>query len=720
MSKWFDPESLSKGLGSLASKVQSIAAENLQFVDDVPYDDLKAINLKLREELSTIRNNPTSMGSEEHIQELQQAINAAAAREADLANSLSRVKSLASDKIKRLLAQIEEVEAEKKRLVLSSSEQQSVVDDSDLMLEIEQLREERDQLRNELKGSQNTVTKSQKEALEVQREMDDYADKVNTEQLELSRQYSIEVKELKEITDKQSQEYRESLESSEIIISNLQSDHDELLEAFGVLKKETVGLRNKVEASKSAEKDAKLKEIERIETLKDAVESEKDRTIDLSQFMELQDQLKTLEKESEEMRATIEENRVWKLSTMDLNKEEETIHALEIQKQNLEDRERSMKQEILQLSLKSESLEHEIIDLKSRDQNVELEKVAANGVLTALNRHVVELESQIESMRKSQKDGLKVKVDVAPFVNPLTNQLEDVQSKLETLTMEYDNALYEIKQLQNLELNTDQAGEELNLELKRLNDQKEEDKLRLLELNKTIKGLNSELLRSQEEILLLSSQIELLNIELEKERSSSIESQALLESLSTENNILDQEKVSLEDNLAQFKQVVGEKIESEMAENSRLRGLLEENRIEMEDMASPASNIDLEAEAEYLRVKTVELALQIQKSEAETERLRQYLMEVEEASTSDTLATQSTIEEYKMQIIGLERERDNLIEMSTDDQEQRNREKNEVLGYQNKINAIGEEKNRLQLEIGKSATVIKNLQNVLTQFEAGI
>lgn len=126
----------------------------------------------------------------------------------------------------------------------------------------------------------------------------------------------------------------------------------------------------------------------------------------------------------------------------------------------------------------------------------------------------------------------------------------------------------------------------------------------------------------------------------------------------------------------------------------------------------------LNAEIEYLQKKTVDLLAQITKKESELERLRTYLVEQEETSTQETLQMQQTIQEFKMQIQQLENERDEWGEIKKQEDRERVDAGLQAESHREMVASLLEEKASLQSKSDSDSLIIRNLQNVLAQFES--
>lgn len=233
-----------------------------------------------------------------------------------------------------------------------------------------------------------------------------------------------------------------------------------------------------------------------------------------------------------------------------------------------------------------------------------------------------------------------------------------------------------------------------------------------------------------ESVQILQQQLEEYQNQCQVLENSCLEFQSVVENLSAENQALDQERTQLSEKLDTFKRTVGIKIQQEMEESKRLKSLLEQSNQENENLMAQVQELsthlanaqghgDSQQEMEYLQKKTVELASQVQKSEAELNRLRSYLVEVEETSTNEAISMQSTIEEYQKQIAVLEKEREDWASVNEQEQELRESDMNLLADTKEKLAEMVQERSSLQSKIDQDAITIKNLQNVLSQFENG-
>jgi exonuclease SbcC len=211
-------------------------------------------------------------------------------------------------------------------------------------------------------------------------------------------------------------------------------------------------------------------------------------------------------------------------------------------------------------------------------------------------------------------------------------------------------------------------------------------------------------------------------------QTNTVELQQLVQNLSQENQQLDHERSQLNEKLTQYKTAVGSKLKQEMEEVERLRGLLAQSTHENESLilqvqelsgllANHTTPDDSKQELEYLHNKTAELVSNLQKSEQELERLRQYLVEMEESSTQELLTMQATINEYQMQVQALEREREEWQIVNQQDSEHRLLEQQKLEESKAELANSMQQLNQLVRKQENDQQMIQNLQSVLAQFE---
>jgi DNA repair exonuclease SbcCD ATPase subunit len=202
----------------------------------------------------------------------------------------------------------------------------------------------------------------------------------------------------------------------------------------------------------------------------------------------------------------------------------------------------------------------------------------------------------------------------------------------------------------------------------------------------------------------------------------------LMQGLSQENQHLDYERHQLNEKMAQIKGAVSAKIKQEMDESERLRGLLSQSTQENESLlvqiqelstmlASNTTPDDSKQELEYMHSKTAELVSNLQKSEVELQRLREYLVEVEESSTQEILGMQAMLNEFQMQVQTLERERDEWTAVNEQESEQRRKEKERFEESRSELASSLQQLNQVMRKQEQDTQMIQNLQSVLAQFE---
>ncbi|KAI8893823.1 hypothetical protein BC833DRAFT_607069 [Globomyces pollinis-pini] len=213
-----------------------------------------------------------------------------------------------------------------------------------------------------------------------------------------------------------------------------------------------------------------------------------------------------------------------------------------------------------------------------------------------------------------------------------------------------------------------------------------------------------------------------------------VELQSVMENLSLENQNLDQERNNLIEQMKNIKSAVSVKIQTEMAESERLRNVLlqttEENEVlrnqiqefdqQLKHNVQYDNQLDKEKDTHlnHLQTRIEQLTEQNQKSDIELQRLRNYLIEVEDNFTQDSLALQSTIEEYKKQVIEFENERDEWQQLINQDNDQRESEQELILEMKSDLSKQLSIIEGLKTKSQQDQLSIQNLQQVLSQFES--
>jgi chromosome segregation ATPase len=235
------------------------------------------------------------------------------------------------------------------------------------------------------------------------------------------------------------------------------------------------------------------------------------------------------------------------------------------------------------------------------------------------------------------------------------------------------------------------------------------------------------LIAIQDELARTQSELEELRIHYQQLETSYNEIQGLLESLSQENNTIQNENQALNDKIMQIKEAVKSKIAQEIEKSESLHQenlrIVQENESLSSQLAQIASQVselqqnDNDQELQYLRLKASELVEQNLKSEGELNRLREYLIEVEENSNRDLLALQSTVEEYRTQLSLLENERQDWQIMKEDEQSNLQLKDETLTELKNELVEANSVIHSLKQQIEVHQNTIASLQNVLSHFE---
>ena len=839
---WFDPDSITKNVSNLAQKASKLAQETL--LDDpllVELEDLKrerdALKLKLSESngLKSIENDleiEKLLNANAH---LQKELNESHQKEQEASQMLSKIKTMAGEKIKRLTLQIQESERQPGSKNESS---EAIIQD----------------LQNQL---EETLNSHQDQAKAFALEKQELKQIINTREMERDR-FQQELIDYDSRQQEEAQRLKDALQEQRNLVQQLQSvAHDEESIRYNNLEKDRIAeeltlendkLKAEVVACKSKLEslELKLKTKELENGGENDVENEEivELKRQISQFQlntstEVQDwkqKYSELEKKYESSKLKIAdheklvettlqehqnvvvqfEQKILELSskpavhnntavleelTTPSDDQQEIISSLQdqvadlenvqVQLQNtleqtklkykaaLKDAEQAaeLKQHITEYQARIVSLQQELAEATAHDQNellssveyltMELENARqeiaflqsssgeGNGVLlaeqqTQISVYQMEIQSLSEQLISAQAQNNEME-SVLADLEASKSDLAEWKEKVEQLSIEnqekslqYETQIIELStMLEQAQYSTgnQSVGED---QIQNLNMQLDTLKLELQNANQEITYLQSisaaagvsnqdgiiPLIVDSVQISQLQQQLQEYQTQCQSLENSCLEFQSVVENLSVENQALDQERTILSEKLDTFKQTVGVKIQQEMEESNRLKSLLEQSNHENENLmtqvqelsthlANSQGNGDSQQEMEYLQKKTVELASQVQKSEAELNRLRSYLVEVEETSTNEVISMQSTIEEYQKQIAALEREREEWASVDQQEQELRESDKSLLLEAKQKLAEAVQERSSLQSKIDQDAITIKNLQNVLSQFENG-
>ncbi|KAJ3317200.1 hypothetical protein HDV06_001844 [Boothiomyces sp. JEL0866] len=349
-----------------------------------------------------------------------------------------------------------------------------------------------------------------------------------------------------------------------------------------------------------------------------------------------------------------------------------------------------------------------------------------------------ELENRIHILGQNNGKCL-IKLDkvhaLADEIEMLKNNNVDLQSEL-TKARDWEQQVISLQsQVEEYKLQYTELASSLNVD----NEMKEEYiKLReqlagyedqINQLNQIIADREAEIGNiDPQTVTILQTELNDYKTQCKQLSTSMAELNSLVENLSQENNALDQERNALSEKLSQVKLAVGQKIKAEMEESERLRNLLNhvsqekdtlelQNRELAEALASRQATSDEVLEIERLNQYISTLTEKAQKDANEVARLREFLIEVEDNSTRETLQMQATIDEYRQQIDSLEREREQWESVVAQDQEIRESENELLIDTKRQLVEAFAQITNLQQKAEQDGKSIENLQLVLEQFE---
>jgi hypothetical protein len=372
-------------------------------------------------------------------------------------------------------------------------------------------------------------------------------------------------------------------------------------------------------------------------------------------------------------------------------------------------------------------------------------------------------ESKIESLQADTQTHLDVEENQGKVTS-------DTQLKYEKLLKEYEKTIIEKDSIiAKIELERISEAEQLStskakvFELEDNNKKYAEKNTELYESNCLLKQ------ESQSKIELLESKVQQIE---ENNRDLQIENQELLEKIQKtklreeQNDSLSQnaEMPSVEDseNELNFKQIselkllngslseeikkIQDQLEKIIAErdfqiekidhmknafsikmkekieySDKLEKMYEEAQQEIESLKLEVENnlasIDEKSNQTQINLQISNITEQLNKSEAENSRLRNYMIELEENSTQEIVTLNTAVEEFKHQILYLEREREQLQLLGTHNEEQRNYEQELLIETKSENKLLVQEVESLNFQKSQDLLVIQNLQQVLAQLE---
>ncbi|KAI8912677.1 hypothetical protein EDD86DRAFT_245554 [Gorgonomyces haynaldii] len=193
----------------------------------------------------------------------------------------------------------------------------------------------------------------------------------------------------------------------------------------------------------------------------------------------------------------------------------------------------------------------------------------------------------------------------------------------------------------------------------------------------------------------------------------------LVQQFSDENQFLEQERQHLSSKLEHFKEVVGPKLKQEMEQNQtlthQLQLLQQEKESLLAEMQDSAHLSNQQSDAQV-----ADLQVQNKKLNDEVHRLRQFLMEIEENQTRDALGLENAIQEYKQQVQLLERARDDLQAVASQEQQARLEAETRYNECKQKLGEASAEVQNLKSKLLQEATKKRDIKDALEALESNL
>ncbi|KAH9272522.1 hypothetical protein BASA83_005331 [Batrachochytrium salamandrivorans] len=209
-----------------------------------------------------------------------------------------------------------------------------------------------------------------------------------------------------------------------------------------------------------------------------------------------------------------------------------------------------------------------------------------------------------------------------------------------------------------------------------------------------------------------------------------VQQQALAQQLADENEQLYGERTLLMDKLTSMKNAIGPKLQAEMDECHRLRGDLaaaQEHSTSLQvqiqsltDAIHLAENDSTTALTDTSRLQSelTEARDHAERQQTELERLRQFLVELEDSQTQDTLTMQTKIEEYRCQVESLEKEQEQWVQAADETRTARHQADAATAEAREELALMVQKVDTLTAKVEQGQISQINLQRVLEQFEA--
>ncbi|KAJ8328842.1 hypothetical protein O5D80_002819 [Batrachochytrium dendrobatidis] len=234
----------------------------------------------------------------------------------------------------------------------------------------------------------------------------------------------------------------------------------------------------------------------------------------------------------------------------------------------------------------------------------------------------------------------------------------------------------------------------------------------------------------QQSIIKYKSQADELSRQIEPVQAMLVQQQTLTQELSDENQQLLGERTLLMDKLTSMKNTIGLKLQTEMAENSRLRdelALAKEQSVALQiELTNITESVHAtETDSAVFSQDTIRLQSELADAQhsvdslqAELDRLRQFLVELEDSQTQEALAMQSTNHEYKLQIESLEKEREYWSQTADESLSARHQAELISSSAKEELALMMQQVETLKSKVEQEQLSQANLQRVLEQFEA--
>ncbi|KAJ3406136.1 hypothetical protein HDV05_006170 [Chytridiales sp. JEL 0842] len=224
-----------------------------------------------------------------------------------------------------------------------------------------------------------------------------------------------------------------------------------------------------------------------------------------------------------------------------------------------------------------------------------------------------------------------------------------------------------------------------------------------------------------------------LNTEVEEKSKAYEELHAELNDVSEERDRLMSERALLMEKLTTVKNTFGPKLQGQIEENNQLRehveslqqtisSLREERELinqQMTELSTSSAHLQsTTAEYSHLQEQLASLQIENEKLSRRLAALQQHLAESEEAATEEALKAESLINEYRVRIESLEREREDWELMSTETRQMAKEADVKLIEAREAAEAAREELEEVRRAHERDQMSLANLQTVLNEFQA--